>query len=261
MLKFTVEYRAAIDELTANCKFSLRKFELSKEEWIIAAQLTKVLKVFKDATLLFSRSTSNIAKVLPAMDKISTVLSINSEESDYLPAIKSALAIGLRLLTKYYELVDMSDVYCIATNLEEIGMASQPLKNPVIDNIFDDLLDLTEPTTGSVSDELKTYLAEDCEKVVNVIAWWKKKQAVYPCLAHMALDYLNIPATSIDVEPAFSQGQILLSHICNWLSSESTCSLLCLGAWFKSGLVLTSDIVAASKLPEVKKVAIIDETS
>ncbi|KAG6874644.1 hypothetical protein C0992_007137, partial [Termitomyces sp. T32_za158] len=156
MLKLTVEYCAAIDELTANRKFSLCNFELSKEERIIAAQLTKVLKVFKDATLSFSRSTSNIAKVLPAMDKISTVLSINSEESNYLPAIKSALAIGLRLLTKYYELVDMSDVYRIAT--------------------------------------------KDHEKVVDVIAWWKKKQAVYPCLAHMALDYLNIPATSIDVE-------------------------------------------------------------
>ncbi|KAG6805785.1 hypothetical protein H0H92_002832 [Tricholoma furcatifolium] len=58
-------------------------------------------------------------------------------------------------------------------------------------------------------------------------------------------------ASSVDVERVFSQGRLLLSHIRNRLSAESTRSLLCLGAWFKSGLVQVSDIVEASRLPEV----------
>ncbi|KAG6862659.1 hypothetical protein C0991_010989, partial [Blastosporella zonata] len=74
MLTIAVQYRTAIDELTANRTFQLRKYELSKKEWIMAAQLSKVLKVFKDATLAFSQSSANVANVLPAIDHITKVL-------------------------------------------------------------------------------------------------------------------------------------------------------------------------------------------
>lgn len=86
----------------------------------------------------------------------------------------------------------------------------------------------------------------------------------------MARDYHSIPgkslnesfspislnvvqASSVDVERAFSQGRILLSHIRNRLSAESTRSLLCLGAWYKGGIVRSADIAAAAKLPELEK--------
>ncbi|KIL54666.1 hypothetical protein M378DRAFT_18675 [Amanita muscaria Koide BX008] len=117
MLKFAVEYRTAIDELTANRKFELREYEMNQEEWVLAAQLCKVLKVFKDATLSFSKSASNIARILPAMVKIDEVLATNATDSTYLPAIQAALAVGAKLLNRYYELTDMSDVYRIATIL------------------------------------------------------------------------------------------------------------------------------------------------
>jgi hypothetical protein len=68
-------------------------------------------------TLSFSKSTSNIAKVLPALDKIKEVLSSNAQESNYLPSIKAALMIRSNLLTHYYELTDVSDVYRIATSM------------------------------------------------------------------------------------------------------------------------------------------------
>ena len=42
---------------------------------------------------------------------------------------------------------------------------------------------------------------------------------------------LTIPtATSVDVECVFSKGRIVLSHVRNGLSVQSTCALLCLGA-------------------------------
>jgi hypothetical protein len=105
---------------------------MSTEDWKITAQLCKVLQVsvtihpmpcilklgqvFKNATMAFSKSESNIAKVLPAMDKIHDVLETNSANSNYSPAIKSALAAGTRLLSHYYTLADHSMVYRFATS-------------------------------------------------------------------------------------------------------------------------------------------------
>ncbi|KIK02910.1 hypothetical protein K443DRAFT_96107, partial [Laccaria amethystina LaAM-08-1] len=73
----------------------------------------------------------------------------------------------------------------------------------------------------------------------------------YPCLHRMALDYLSIPATSVDVERTFSQGRLLLSHICNRLCVQSTQALLCLRIWSKMGYVKDKDVKAAAVLPEV----------
>ncbi|KIM62895.1 hypothetical protein SCLCIDRAFT_118619, partial [Scleroderma citrinum Foug A] len=64
----------------------------------------------------------------------------------------------------------------------------------------------------------------------------------YPRLSRMALDYLTIPATSIDVERLFSKGRVLLPHLRNRLSSQSICALLCLGSWSHLGLVKDEDI-------------------
>ncbi|KAH9952403.1 hypothetical protein BC827DRAFT_1093900, partial [Russula dissimulans] len=74
-------------------------------------------QVFNNATMAFSKSKSNIAKVLPAMDKIRDVLETNSANSNYSPAIKSALAAGTKLLSHYYALTDHSMVYRFATIL------------------------------------------------------------------------------------------------------------------------------------------------
>jgi hypothetical protein len=45
MLKFALEYRKAIDVLTADRKNKLRVYELNKKEWVIAEQLSDILKV------------------------------------------------------------------------------------------------------------------------------------------------------------------------------------------------------------------------
>ena len=58
-------------------------------------------------------------------------------------------------------------------------------------------------------------------------------------------------ATSIDVEHVFSQGRLLLSHVCSRLSIQSMCALLCLGQWSTLGLVRDCDIKACLKLDKV----------
>ena len=50
MLSFALEYRKAIDILTAERKNGLRQFELSEREWTIVSQLCETLKVSRGTT-------------------------------------------------------------------------------------------------------------------------------------------------------------------------------------------------------------------
>ena len=61
----------------------------------------------------------------------------------------------------------------------------------------------------------------------------------------------NITATSINVEQTFSQGWLLLSHVCSRLSFQSTHALLCIGVWSLLGYVKDKDVKAAAVLLEV----------
>jgi len=59
-------------------------------------------------------------------------------------------------------------------------------------------------------------------------------------------------ASSVAVERVFSKGRLLMSHICNCLSAQSTCTLLCLGAWSKADFVKSMDLSAVATLPDAK---------
>lgn len=59
-------------------------------------------------------------------------------------------------------------------------------------------------------------------------------------------------ATSVDVERTFSRGRLLLSHVRNRLSAQSTRAILCLGDWVRWDLVHTQDIQAVVKSAEVQ---------
>jgi hypothetical protein len=132
MLAFAIEYQLAIDSVTADKSANLHKFELDKDEWIIAGQLHSTLKVraflflglilrvlittqiFKDATLFFSRSTPSLATVIPAMDHIDETLTNHSLNRDYELSIRAALGIAKKTLNRYYNATDQSEVYRIA---------------------------------------------------------------------------------------------------------------------------------------------------
>lgn len=56
---------------------------------------------------------------------------------------------------------------------------------------------------------------------------------------------------SVDVKQVFSQGCLLLSHICSCFSVQSTIALMCLGIWSLLGFVKDSDVKAVVVLPEL----------
>ncbi|KAG9311830.1 hypothetical protein JVU11DRAFT_8077 [Chiua virens] len=55
-------------------------------------------------------------------------------------------------------------------------------------------------------------------------------------------------STSVDIKWFFSQGRLLLSHIHNQLSAQSTCALLCVGYWSTASLLDVIDGKAEGKL-------------
>jgi hypothetical protein len=134
-------------------------------------------------------------------------------------------------------------------------------------NVFDNLPLAAAPVASKLKDELEQYLERPVEDVKDPLAWWSKNRVLYPRLSQMALDYLSIPgmcimtspivdlatptATSVDVERVFSKGRLVLSHVRNGLSVQSTRALMCLGTWSKMGLVKDKDLIEAGRLPDV----------
>jgi len=80
-------------------------------------------------------------------------------------------------------------------------------------------------------------------------------------LLHRNILLTLISATSVDVERAFSQGRLLLSHVRSRLSVQSTRASMCLGAWSLRGFVKDSDIKAVTVLPELAPNTSEDELS
>jgi hypothetical protein len=136
----------------------------------------------------------------------------------------------------------------------------------VSSNIFNNIPALAKLRRSELRDELHQYLNTDPEFVDNVLAWWFEKCTMYPRLSRIALDYLTIPgefncyllkrhlmvfpATSIDVERIFSRGRLILSHICNRLSAQTTHALLCLGSWSLLGMVRDEDVLKVALLQD-----------
>ena len=60
-------------------------------------------------------------------------------------------------------------------------------------------------------------------------------------------------ATSVDVERVFSKGRLVLSHVHNCLSAQTTRALLCLGAWSLLGYVSSNDVLSVTSLPDLEE--------
>ncbi|KAI9511659.1 hypothetical protein F5148DRAFT_958704, partial [Russula earlei] len=59
-------------------------------------------------------------------------------------------------------------------------------------------------------------------------------------------------ASSVAIKCVFSKGQLIMSHIHNQLSADTTQALLCLGAWTKAGYVEDANLKYAASQPDTK---------
>ncbi|KAJ7355969.1 hypothetical protein DFH08DRAFT_628100, partial [Mycena albidolilacea] len=114
MLSFAAKYRKAIDAIAAERSLKLRKYELDEQEWKILGDLLMVLCMYKAATLAFlTNSVSTIANVIPTMDKIDALLTLQGDKALH-PSIRAATQFAKNCLNKYWFDADDSDVYRIA---------------------------------------------------------------------------------------------------------------------------------------------------
>jgi hypothetical protein len=65
-------------------------------------------------TLFFLRGTPNLPTVIPAMDHLNSFLATTTLDEEYLLSIQASVTIGKKLLNKYYDMTDLSEVYRIA---------------------------------------------------------------------------------------------------------------------------------------------------
>src|SRR5277367_6060475 len=114
---------------------NIREYELSGEEWNIFKHLRDVLKVsflFYSLIILlyhsssrfstmqlffFSRSTANIATVIPVMDHIDAHFATAARQRKYPCAIQAALAIGKKTLNRYNDKTDQSEIFRITMGM------------------------------------------------------------------------------------------------------------------------------------------------
>jgi len=75
------------------------------------------------------------------------------------------------------------------------------------------------------------------------------------------ISFNGLLATSVGVERTFSKGRLLLSHIRNRLSVQSTRALMCLGVWSLRGYVRDKDINGITALEEIVGEERMDELS
>ena len=95
----------------------------------VTPRLNLLLQVLKDATLYFSRSTPNLAMVIPTMDYIDTTFTTSLLKKEQLnPAIHAAVGLAKRTLNRYYSLTDTSELYRIAMGTYiHLSMALSPV--------------------------------------------------------------------------------------------------------------------------------------
>ncbi|KAJ6468854.1 hypothetical protein C8R45DRAFT_837598 [Mycena sanguinolenta] len=119
MIWMVIKYRRAYREFTIDESNGLEAYALSSAEWAILEDLREILAYLKDATLFFSRDSATLASVIPAMDKIDTVLAtaiLKRPEGDksFSAPMKAALLKSKTTLNRYYARAFHSRIYRIA---------------------------------------------------------------------------------------------------------------------------------------------------
>jgi hypothetical protein len=97
---------------------------------------------------------------------------------------------------------------------------------------------------SQVRDELATFWASPCEPLdIDPLQFWHGALISRPesRLARMAIDFISAPASSADVERAFSRGALTVTHRRHALSDTSTRNAIVVGTWLKDTNIVPKD--------------------
>src|ERR1700760_246484 len=140
------------------------------------------------------------------------------------------------LWAQYKELPLFSQPVSVVETLKKKDKAKSPK------DIYDTIREEIDQCGSSVptDDEWELFQQESRVKIdYSPITWWLKpeQQSRWPCLAHMAIDILSIPAMSDEPERIFSRSRRTISWERSRLKKGSIQQLECLKSWFIEGLI------------------------
>ncbi|QRV82985.1 hAT family dimerization protein [Ceratobasidium sp. AG-Ba] len=78
----------------------------------------------------------------------------------------------------------------------------------------------------------------------GVLGYWSSQLAQRPRVARFALDFLTVPASSVDAERAFSCGRLMVNHLQHQMSTRSFQAQMAVGSWYGTPLLPSLDDVA-----------------
>ncbi|KZS99466.1 uncharacterized protein LAESUDRAFT_628661, partial [Laetiporus sulphureus 93-53] len=104
-------------------------------------------------------------------------------------------------------------------------------------------------TSSHPFDSIDAYLeapivsSQDIKQADSILAYWSQASQLRSWLAHMALDYLSAPASSVDAERV---GHLAVSHLQHQVSSQTFKAQMAVGSWV--GTPLLPDMKACASL-------------
>ncbi|KNE89283.1 hypothetical protein PSTG_17259 [Puccinia striiformis f. sp. tritici PST-78] len=206
-----------------DCKHHINRMDIQ-----LARDLVAILELFYEQTLQETATNTHLSSKMHA-DLVSMLhpsfkdkyFKIAGWEADW---ITEALRLTREMFTTFYkpeiEILPSSQL----NKSNKLALAAQP--------------------GLSANDPLNTWLASglilDDGSPVNALKWWiRQKRAgnTHGGLLRMALDVLSCPATSVDVERAFSFGRDYVSEKRHRLSGVSISRGLSVAFYSKNGLI------------------------
>lgn len=135
-----------------------------------------------------------------------------------------------------------NDDYCSPATLDLPGSPEKP-SAPSAE--WSSLLRMRRTKAAAqVRDELATFWASPREPLdIDPLQFWHGALISRPesRLARIAIDYISAPASSADIERAFSRGALTVAHRRHALSDVSTRNAIVVGTWLKDTNLVPKD--------------------
>ncbi|KAG8694375.1 hypothetical protein FRC08_008533 [Ceratobasidium sp. 394] len=101
---------------------------------------------------------------------------------------------------------------------------------------------------GSIEGYLRTepVSSEAIRLAGGPLRYWESQASseTYSQLAQFAINYLSAPASSVDVERAFSCGRLMNNHLQHQMSGDTFCAKMALKSWYQTPLLRDVDHIA-----------------
>ncbi|KAH9781073.1 BED-type domain-containing protein [Citrus sinensis] len=236
-------YEAYFLEKENNAK---RVGPLGLEDWESAGRIVKFLKVFYDATLLFSASlsvTSNLGYDTIGLIE-SSLTALEATKMDFAKHIFEILFANdgwkVEEMTKVVKdlLNELYDAYSAMCSSSTPSMCSESVPSGNYGGTSYSPYFTTENGGKRVVSKVERYLSDPVEDPsnlkLNVLLWWKVNRSKYPILEKIARDILVVPVSTVASESAFSTGRRVIDEYRSSLTPCMIEALICTENWLQA---------------------------